>query len=677
MEWPVGRFQKLKGSSMYSSPPPDGLLLRVLGSEQPLYEMLHFMKGELGAEKWAVIFEDGFWWMPHRLRHFVEVFDRNETSEPGEESLVCRSMITLVENVKDHESALAFAQYFNQRPFGASVWFDQEKDSIHATSWVALDPAHHSLVFLFVEAVKRKIGICEHIAPKLAALVDGEVPSAEHPEHGLRTEPDEFVENRFWPLYSPEGTLGNWWSKEEIASIHSYLMEEFEHRFDSVEVLEGGDYQSDRTSAANLEVSLCLTENGWLSAEKTDPEPSHVLSVGQADHPDFGRGIEVLISTPLDFGGNTDAATPPASSFQAQLVANSFNGFESLYCEGTIGISGWTTWRGQVHLSTFIPGETIATLHLIYTQGADPASSLADLCGGYVLGPLATGLMARIDVIAGIHEYSNFHDIKWLFTQDRRWKGVVENAGYHSLFVDDNEVFETVAAGLPLNELIDPICFEASEPHGGLFGLPHTFLIANFGIFNPAGPSAGSLELAIHYESGRALLLERNRHPFLPSITVHALLDQTGFASLGEYVEKVIARLEWTSLDWFEIVNDNHVDALLRGLRTFGQKVGEQMPLRQTATNLLSMLPWLRVSTPAGQEGENPEWVASLDDLDDLGFWVFALCHPANVDSHNRYFRSAWEGSSAFLHNPDDPTTVQEMVDSLIRGVHHRSATTE
>jgi hypothetical protein len=69
---------------MYSSPPPDGLLLRVLGSEQPLYEMLHFMKGELGAEKWAVIFEDGFWWMPHRLGHFVEVFDRNENSEPGE-----------------------------------------------------------------------------------------------------------------------------------------------------------------------------------------------------------------------------------------------------------------------------------------------------------------------------------------------------------------------------------------------------------------------------------------------------------------------------------------------------------------------------------------------------------------------------------------------------------------
>jgi hypothetical protein len=631
------------------------------------------MRDRLAPGQWAVDFEDGFWWIPHRLQHSVEVLQRDDVWDEGR--WVCRSTVTLVEKVEDQTNGIAMAQYLNQRPFGASVWMDLETDSIKATSWVTLEPQYWFLALCFQEAVAQKIGICEHFAPRLAELVSGEAPCVSHPVHGLREEPDEFVEDRFWPCASPEVTLGTWWSGNEIRTFRNVLAGEFGLHIDpAVDA-----YDVDATGACNLATDFQLRHSGWPHSGDNDPEQRHVGTVGQTDHPDLGRGIEILVSTPADFGSDTDMSGPPRSSPAAQFLANSFNMMEHDTCSPAIGISGWTAWRDQICLSTFIHGEIVTTLQHLVSMAAPLEAAPSPV--GVALAVLTARSLERLDTPALSLKNANFLDLEWSLTQDSRWGGVNENAGYWSLFAEDRAAFDAAAAGLPLNVLAEPIRIDPSdpsEPTRELWGLQHTHLLASFGIFNPSGPSVGSLELSINYESGKALLLERLRHPFYPHLIVHALIDQDGFLSLNDLVEGVIARLQWFTLDWFEICatpTTGMAEAVSEGLHAFGQRINttHNRDLRSEALALLIPLPpWTRLSLSAEELTHHWAERDSFDEIDDLDLWVLTLMDPRNIDNHTKHLRSAWEGAEAFLASPNDPNHAQRLVDSIVRSVNCR-----
>jgi hypothetical protein len=201
--------------------------------------------------------------------------------------------------------------------------------------------------------------------------------------------------------------------------------------------------------------------------------------------------------------------------------------------------------------------------------------------------------------------------------------------------------------------------------------------LASFGIFNPAGPSVGSLELSINYESGQALLLERLRHPFSPHLIVHALIDQDGFLSLNDLVEGVIARLQWGGLDWFEVVatpTAEIAEAAFQGLLAFGQRISEtdNRDLRREALARL-LPPWTRMSLPAEQRIDFFAEVDVFGETDDLDLWAHLLMDPKIIDSHTKYLRSAWDGASAWLASPDDPGHAQGLADAIVGSVDNRS----
>ena len=650
---------------------PDGPLERALAADDLPSAVLQHMRDRLAPGQWAVDFEDGFWWIPHRLQHSVEVLRRDDIRDEGR--WVCRSTVTLVEKVEDQTNGIAMAQYLNQRPFGASVWMDLETDSIKATSWVTLEPKYWFLALCFQEAVAQKIGICEHFAPRLAELVSGEAPCVSHPVHGLREEPDRFVVEAGFATYaSPEVTLGTWWSRNEIRTFRNVLSGEFGLHIDpAVDA-----YDVDATAARNLGTDFQLRDSGGPHSGDNDLEQRYVGHVGQTDHPDLGRGIEILVSTPFDFGSDTDMSGPPRSSPAAQFLANSFNLTEHATCSPAIGISGWTAWRDQICLSTFIQGETVTTLQHNASISAPPEATPSPI--GVALAVLTARSLERLDTPALSLELANFHDLEWSLTQDSRWGGVNENAGHLSLFVEDRAAFDSAAAGLPLNVLAEPIWidpFDLSEPARDLWGLQHTHLLASFGIFNPAGPSVGSLELSINYESGQALLLERLRHPFSPHLIVHALIDQDGFLSLNDLVEGVIARLQWGGLDWFEVVatpTAGIAEAAFQGLLAFGQRISEtdNRDLRREALARL-LPPWTRMSLPAEQRIDFFAEVDVFGETDDLDLWAHLLMDPTIIDSHTRYLRSAWEGASAYIKS-HDPDHAQGLVNTIVGSVDNR-----
>ena len=649
---------------------PDTPLVRALAADNLPSAVLQHMRDRLAPGQWAVDSEDGFWWIPHRLQHSVEVLRRDDVWDEGR--WVCRSAVTLVEKVQDQANGIAMAQYLNQRPFGASVWMDLETDSIKATSWVTLEPQYWFLALCFQEAVAQKIGICEHFAPRLAELVSGEAPCVSHPIHGLRQEPDEFVVEAGFATYaSPEVTLGTWWSRKEIQVFRNVLSGEFGLHVDPAVDY----YDADATATRNLWTDI---EFWWPHSEDNDPEHRTVGHVGQTDHPDLGRGIEILVSTPFDFGSDTDMSGPPTSSPAVQLLANSFNHVDHASCSPAIGISGWTAWRDQICLSTFVQGETVTTIQHLASVAGPPESASSSI--GVALGVLTAKSLERLETPALSLKLRNFHNLEWSLTEDSRWAGVNENAGYWSLFVEDRAAFDTVAAGLPLNVLAEPIRIDPSdpsEPARDLWGLQHTHLLASFGIFNPAGPSVGSLELSINYESGQALLLERLRHPFSPHLIVHALIDQDGFLSLNDLVEGVIARLQWSTLDWFEICatpTEGIAEAAFQGLLAFGQRINttDNRDLRRLALALF-LPPWTRLSLPAEELIDRCAELDTFGEIDELGFWAISLMSPRNIDKHAQYLRSAWEGARAWLASPDDPDHAQRLVNVIVGSVDNRS----
>ena len=145
----------------------------------------------------------------------------------------------------------------------------------------------------------------------------------------------------------------------------------------------------------------------------------------------------------------------------------------------------------------------------------------------------------------------------------------------------------------PINQAIDPI-----ELDHETFGLDTASTLATMGIFNPTGPSVGSLEVAIHYRIGAALVLERLRHPHHPSIRVHAVLDRDGFENLDQVLEDVVGQLAWSNFDWWDMRNASEQDsiAMARGLRKFAERRPD-FDFERLALGLIENLrdPWARV----------------------------------------------------------------------------------
>tara|TARA_B100000029_G_scaffold507529_1_gene592357 strand:- start:734 stop:2782 length:2049 start_codon:yes stop_codon:yes gene_type:complete len=673
----------------FGLPIPDLPLLKALESDDLPAAVLPALRKWLmpGEEvKWASFSTDGFWWVPYRLKHSVEVLRKQ--SAHGENRWICRSTITLVEEVEEDVSELfSIVSYLNSLPFGASVWVDVESNSIKATSWTKLDPKDWYLVVCFQDAVAQKISFCEFLAPRLAELAKGKVPFISHPVHGIRQEPDQFLEDGFGLYDEPEATLGTWWTEKEIEMFRISLSTAFE-RFERAIDLRVATSE-DMTSAVNLSTQFTFKKE--LEAHLGDIKSlSHHVSIGQRFHQSLGRGIEILLETPFDLDGNTDMSKQQNSSFNAQALANELNFREVDRCSEPIGISGWTARRDKICLSTFIKAKTVAYLQQIISLASHPEKI------GTCLGLLTTKVLGRYVAPANIIT-QDWYKEDWSLTEDKRWDGVEDydnsDSCFNPLLLHGSETFDfvTAVASLKVNVLEEsPPYISPSEPsdhfHPYLFDAS-TLLLASFGIFNPAGPSVGSLEITTAADSEFAVLFERLRHPHSPHIILHALIDLDGVPLMDEFVEKVIAKFNWSTLDWFEIVKgtEDFNEAVLKGLTKFGERLKKEnnRDLRQEAIRL-QLPPWKRLEVPHGKKLvklsdtgifheefflQNPAADVELHNpeyLSDVDFWTTTLTNRANIDNHIKFLRSAWESSKLFPIDMDRAQLVANTMSSYV-----------
>ena len=579
------------------------------------------MEEALVPEEWRVETTNGFWWIPHRLRHDIEIVERQQNSDVS--SWACRSTFLLCIDVEDTENALNMCDYLNQRGLGGAAWFDFDQKSIYFTTTTNLDPVSWFTAFIFSETVQRLVGQLENFAPTLADLVGGKVPDAVHPVHGRRSTPDQFLSESLLSTEQPEAACGLWWSPREIQAFRRALRFQLQQdgAFEVADQIDPDEYDEDATSPSNLNQEVIWTtpdSDSWTS-----------LSVGEGRHPEYGFGLELILATSMLFGEDLGQDSIPKSDLGSKLVANTLNADQALTCAAPLGMGAWMTWRGQLVHETFLYPQVVAKLQYLAGEFVGEVIALmAGMCGHH----LSTLWETLDDICLFAGKPTN--------VSDRRWSGVVQNAGLHPMFGSCDELFRNVYSTYPLNQLIEPM--ELDEDGFKLATQP-TF--ASMGIFNPIGPTVGSIELAINYRLGAALLLERVRHPLYPSVRVHAVLDESGFAKVDRLLEELIGQLQWSTFDWFDTKHSSEKDvaAMRRGLRAFAQA----QPDEDHARNALALVetlndPWFRV-----EQGFEPS-SAAASDADPIELWINVISHAANIDNHCAFIRSAWEGAAAY-----------------------------
>ena len=597
---------------------PSHPLLRALDSG----EFLDYMEEVLVPAEWAVPTETGFWWIPHRLRHDIEIVEAG--GRESARTTACRSTFLLCTDIEDEQNALGMCDYLNQRALGGAAWFHHLDRSIRFTSSVHLDPANWFAAFVFAETIPRLVGQLEGLAPRLADLVSGTAADISHPRLGRRTTPDQFLADDVLATLQPEAACGLWWSRREIEAFRRALRFQIQNagQPDVADQIDPTGYDNDSTSANNIAAEVM-----W-QAERSDVWTSCTVAEGR--HPEYGFGIEFVLGTSLIFGEDHGTAGAPRSHRLSILAANSLNAHQHVTCAARLATGAWMTWRGQLVHETFLYPELVASLQ--YLAGEHAGEAMAMLAGQST--DHFRTLWEWRDAVGGdLGDPTHTHEM--------RWAGVGDNASHFAILGPTDELFHDLSSTYPINELIEPVDL---GQHG--FRLPTETTFATMGIFNPGGPTVGSIEVAINYQLGVALLLERSRHFLHPATRVHAVFDRDGFGRIDELLEDLVARLEWSTFDWWDTreATAPEIAAMQRGLRRFAEAHPE-VDYRRTALALIDTRadPWERLDQHFEPRIDVPA------DVDSINLWIDAICDVANIDNHCAFIRSAWEGATTWF----------------------------
>lgn len=612
-------------------------VVQALTSLDPAAAFLDLVRSRLGPGEWAVEADDGFWWIPGQLRHQVSVARGSDAERPG----FCRSDVLVLDEVDNIGEALNLVNYFNQRPFGSSMWFDPARRELHATASVTFTVEKWFNAVIFLESIVYSVAVCENLAPRLAALCDGRVPEEVHSQLGRRTTPDSLVGEWLLPTHAPECATGSWLSSGEHIRLRRTIQEflrgwGLDEQAGHVNLVYEPTVPSTRQTYVSCDVP---TDEGWVR-----------ISIEEADHPEFGRGLEVLAVTSIEVGDTPDLVDRPVSSVEAQAAANVLNLAEFDAVPDGVVIGGWTAWRNQLCRSTYILPEVARVL-----------LSLGHPGGGDMRALLCTTSVPHFWAPARLMDGS-LTEFEWRHVDDKRWGGVEDNAGLHGTLSDLDSIFEQATGAVEINTLLN----EPNDVTDVLWPHQHSAVYAEFGIFNPGGPSVGTIELMINYRLQRAALVVRTRHPFAPRLDLWAHLDQPGLAQLPHMLENAVAGLSWTTLDWFDIRDsrDEIVAAMRRGLVRFGGRSDHAAMAH--ALRLLASKddPWKRLTEDELPVGLEPTVTSKA------GYWAHVVTSTEIVDSHVAFLRSAWEGAIALMG--DDVDSAQSRSDQLREEIYSR-----
>ena len=559
--------------------------------------MAHLSQGD----GWISDDDDGVAWHFGRLSAHLKLVPRNETH-------LLRCDIPLVTGVKEiSPELLVRLNEMNAHAYGWLFWFNPSERSIISTYTGIASRNDWWWTWFALETIPIQATVSESAADELARISGGSVAIAPHPTRGPRQSLDGWI------------TTVRHGNREPVASMGHFIT-----LLDAILVKEA--YGVVRPPA-EIEIwddfsAYELDGDGWITVRAA----SHF-------HPEYGwcwqhakmAGFTDNSAAMADESLETASQDPVLLQIAAEMNAES-----GLNTELSPIIGGWVVadWIGLAHVS-HLNGAAIE----------------------YIAADAKTGFGTSMGIILGQLTLSSYDLDDTTF--------IAESQDDHNLKV--TEVLSSLQTRTgpvgfsyraPASSQPSPD-FEAAPDSPDNWLLPKHLVLANFGIFNPAGPTVGSLEVG--FRGDQQILFLVLRHPFSPACTPLASADlNLGSSAFPQDVKDWFSGHSWSPLDWVTVFDDSITDAVNEGLIEFAETLHRDVLNAKITLLTRERDPWMRVSTKREIE-------YNLADAPTLE-WRRLVTEESNGWQYKAFIKSAWEGSRIF-GTGGDANTAQNVAD--------------
>ena len=554
-------------------------------------------------EEWSSPVDGGFRWWAHRLEQRITV------DGDDEDGRVLRAETTMLRNIVDQDAAVALLAEVNQRSGTFALSYAPARRAVVAVSTVTMNGWSEPIYHWFSYAALLQICQAEVWADGLAAELGAETAVSDHPESGLRPEPDEMLGWNNYQRSRPEWVIGSF----ELVPLAEQLAGRLEA---GLELSRGEDAGELHVWPTGYSFPL---HNPWH-----EQYPFRATVASAIWHTDLGPGAHFQLTAPFTLGESA-----------AELVNLLNSGPES----AQIALLGaWWAKEDQVGFTAFLPQALLAGL--LGPSGAhrdDPVEIVDEF--------------TRLAVLGQKMRFCTAHDESGLPFGDADPPSAVSGSSdflNQLLLAGKRRIVASAADDVPTWSPDEYGEEPLPTPDLGLVDPDHP--LAVFGTFNPVGPTLNVLG-ALWLADGRYLLASWMRHPFSPAYTALLVLPDLEPATVRDAL--------------MEVLPSCGVPAGTEFAGTYGgpevrQAVGEAF--KQAAANAgeLEELwgvahaledyrgePWSRVSGGGRAAGALP-----ADPAEVVTRWWNAVADDVNFDSHLACFTQAWEGAIRFLESP-------------------------
>lgn len=484
----------------------------------------------------------------------------------------------------------------NTHAVGWWFWIDDQSNSVVSSMSCPVRSTDWWWCWYFILTIPTQATVAESIADELAAISGGRVAIQPHPDRGIRQEVDGWVRG---------ARLG---AREPSSSLDIFLTTL--------------DYNLLRRSLAILEPGATVDVSIPLDVQLAGNTGYVRSTVSRRWHPEHGWGWQfaTVAAPPI---GPLLQEPPSQDQVDALVAAAEWNESQAADNAHAPLFGGWVAVPGVglIH-HTFIPA---FVLEYIVTDAGETFGS--------VLGLMVAQLGQFEPNVAPAQIPTTDPDE----ANGQLWEALDL---LHNAVGPRGWAYTQDAAHQPVNEVDDP----SGE---AIWTAGRAICVCSFGNFNPAGPTASSLEISI--DPRHWTLYYVRRHPFAPLIEELGVVSwDDPFGAMNQLISDSLADVDdgvfGSGPVWLDITHDGFRDGVLDGARRFARAVDVDLAFRADDLIHYSADPWARVNKLDGDLAHSQGGLSNP-----VEYWVSAITDREVIAGHQLFLRSAWEGAKAMV----------------------------
>ena len=571
-------------------------------------------------------------WVIETLEAQVEIKDLSPYKQ-------VRFTVRIYEGFENRGDGIFFANALNKKAVGGTFVHDATTNSINFVSYCGLAVWWDLALLLF--SALAACGNAEAIAHRSDMLHHNKCQPAVSSHKGVWEEENEIISQRLWDMSQPDFISGLWVSDVEYQSIISDL-KELEPDFNITPIF------GEESLGRNIEK---MDFRFWAfpsdDLQYVFNGSSSSCAVLFNEWTEWGRSLSVHMGVPyFTFEEQVPEGT---SEERATSLANILNHASREALWQKVGFGTWYAKQAQLCFSMVIP-HSILKPTIFGFDRENVAELFVDLIHPQWMNRIVSAA-ARV-----LHELGEVS--KREPGQYDSLESIIESRKFPEAVRADNATF------LSLDEPND------------LWTLPSKpFLV--YGIFNPVGPTMGSLEIV----NGRSesYIVNRWRHPFSPGEEVLFVFNKDE-EMLSNMQRAVLELPDSISLPSFISIPQNFppefqegiYSALISMAEVF-ERNGEDV-LGKAIRMYYQPNPWLRPSTEKSTDLEVP---GDFEGRTNAEVYAAVSNNPFLVDFNIGLFPAWWEGAIANLADPGNSQRATETVEKFMQHTFDRMRTAD